>query len=429
MNAKILLSGLAIAALSVQAVAQSTAPKATVQSSNDVGFQLMKQALKTEKQQKNMLFSPLSAHFALSMALNGTSGKTRTQLLSTLGYEASLVEGINQENADVLKQLTRAPLSAREAAAYPKYRPLPPVLTVSNSLWSTNGATDGQPYNFQPKFVKDLKASYAVDKPTSLDFKAKESADVINNWVSDATNKMIPSIIDADTLNPLTWVILNATRLEAQWQTPFNGPWPGDFTLMDNSKVKAKMMSRNAYGRYGRTDDFQVAELDLAGDQALKAYVVLPNDAKAFESLQASNEDGIWTKKAWETIFASLKAGNGKLTMPEFEFTSGFLMKKDQPLTKAMGLNFLYQNAADFSKMDGETSPPSKVGIIKQDAKIKWDNQGVAAAAATLIGGLARSAIFRSDYDMVVDRPFYVAIYDTNTQSFVFIGQVVDPTK
>lgn len=77
--------------------------------------------------------------------------------------------------------------------------------------------------------------------------------------------------------------------------------------------------------------------------------------------------------------------------------------------------------------MDGAGSPPSKVGIINQNTKIEWDENGVKAAAATLVGGVTRGMVPRPSLEMVVDRPFYIAIQDSETGAFLFLGQVIDP--
>lgn len=401
-------------------------PAITIESNNDVGFRLMQQALKTDKAAGNKLVSPISAHFALSMALNGSNGKTRDQFLSALGYAPKAdVSFINSENAATLQLLEKKPISDSEKKALRADEALPPVLSVQNSIWSTNGATNGHKYTYRPEYVKSLAESYGVAAPTSLDFKAKASADVINKWTSDATNKMIPKIIDAKALNQLTWVLLNTTYIDAQWETQFNKPYDGEFTSLEGKKSKTQMMSQTTTTRYADTAEYQVMELSIAKSE-IKAYVVLPKNPASFASIQQS-ATGIWSTATWASIFADLKTGQTRLEMPKFTFEYGVEMKEDQAITKGMGFNFLFKNNADFSAMDGQGSDPSKVGIIKQNTKIEWTESGVKAAAATLVGGMMRSAMPRYEMQMTVDRPFYIAIYDEPTKAFLFLGQVVQP--
>lgn len=400
---------------------------AVVASNNALGFRLMQESLKAEKSPKNVLVSPISAHYALSMALNGTSDKTRTQFIETLGYEAlSDVTGINKENLGLLKALTKEPLTEAQRKALPAWEKVPAVVSIQNSIWATNGETSKVPYAFKKSFVSQMKSSYGVQDAKSLDFKDPKSADVVNKWTSDMTNKMIPEIIDADGMKDLLWILLNTTFLEAQWTTPFGKPFEDEFTKLDGKKAKAQMLYRSTTARFADHPDYQVAEIEMA-KSTLKAYVVLPKNAADFETLQADQTAGIWTKATWSEILTSLKPQLGKLTMPKFTFEYGVEMKEDGKVTKGMGLNFLFKNSANFDEMDGPGSPPSKVGIIKQNTKIEWDENGVKAAAATLVGGVARGMAPRPSFEMVVDRPFYIAIQDSETGAFLFLGQVLDP--
>jgi serpin B len=237
---------------------------------------------------------------------------------------------------------------------------------------------------------------------------------------------MIPKIIDADAMKDLLWILLNTTYLEAQWNSPFGKPFDDDFTKLDGQKKKVKMLSRRSNARFADLPDYQVAELEMA-KSTLRAYVVLPKNAGQFEALQADTKSGIWTESTWNEILSSLKSEQGLLSMPKFTFEYGVEMKEDGPVTNAMGLNFLFKNSARFDEMDSPNSPPSKVGIIKQNTKIEWDENGVKAAAATLVGGVTRASIPRDVYVMTVDRPFYIAIHDSQTAAFMFLGQVIDP--
>lgn len=398
-----------------------------VESNNALGFRLMQESLKAEKTAKNVLVSPISAHYALSMALNGTDGKTRTQFIETLGYEAlSDVTGINKENLGLLKALTKEPLTEAQRKALPAWEKLPAVVSIQNSIWATNGETSKTPYTFKKSFVSAMKAGYGVQEAKSLDFKDPKSADAVNKWTSDMTNKMIPEIIDADGMKDLLWILLNTTYIEAQWATPFGKPFEDEFTKLDGGKTKAQMLYRSTTARFADHADYQVAEIEMA-KSSLRAYVVLPKNAADFETLQADQTAGIWTKATWSEIMTSLKPQMGKLTMPKFTFEYGVEMKEDGKVTKGLGVNFLFKNSTNFDEMDGPGSPPSKVGIIKQNTKIEWDENGVKAAAATLVGGVARGMAPRPAFEMVVDRPFYLAIQDSATGAFLFLGQVIDP--
>lgn len=104
-------------------------------------------------------------------------------------------------------------------------------------------------------------------------------------------------------------------------------------------------------------------------------------------------------------------------------------MRENGALTKAMGLDYLFSDRADFAAMATRESAPSKVGLIKQETRIELDEKGVKAAAVTLIGGIERTSINVDvpEFDMVIDRPFVFAIADKATGTLLFVGTVVNP--
>lgn len=428
--AALALTSLAIgSSASATAVAIDTKPVAD--SNNAVGFRLTREAVSLQKNLKNTLISPISAHFALSMALNGASGKTMTSFQKALDYKPGQAlegfTGINSQNRALRNGLLSLP-SAADLKALKAWEKRPSTVSIQNSIWSTNGKTDGVEYNFAADYEKTMKTYYGVSAATALDFQAPKSADTINDWTSKQTNGMIPTIIDAQTMAPLKWILLNTAYVDVDWYKPFGDPYEDEFTKLDGKKIKVQMIHQMSTLRFGTTTDYDVAELEIANGKdksTLVAYVILPKQASKFESL-ATSDKGVWSDGAWKDIFAELKPALGNFNMPAFTFDDGVEMKEDQALTKAMGFNFLFKDSAEFATMDGN-STPTKIGIVKQNTKVNWTDRGVSLAAATLVGGMIRGAVPRPVVNMNVDRPFFIAIYDTNSGAFLFTGQVVEP--
>ncbi len=399
-----------------------------IQSNNQFGFKVMQAATQLDESPQNRFISPLSMHLALSMTLNGAANETKQQMMGLLGYSPQdSVEQINQQNLLLVQSLAKAPLSDEERAAIPPSKGLPPVFSILNSAWTTNGATLPRTrYEFSDVFLKDLAAFYDVSTPISLDFKASASADVINQWTKEATHGMIPEIIDAQTLGELLWLLVNTTYLEAQWERGFyrlNEMRP--FQRLDGMKVPVAMMSRNGEVPVAQVGQTTVVELPL-NQSTIKAYLVVPDSPAGFVKLQKGSES-IWTEEFWQKAFTNVELGAVQLMMPPFKVKDQVLLVKDSALTKQLGLNFMFQNDTDLTRMDGMVSPPSRVGIIKQNAKVDWNDKGITAAAATIVGGAERTGSPSPIVKVVVDRPFYFALYDQASKSFLFIGQIVVP--
>lgn len=402
----------------------------TIEANNNLGFKIISEASKLDKEPKNRFVSPLSAHVALSMTLNGTNNVTRDQMMKVLGYPltANLAE-INQQNFGLVNALFKAPLTEAERANRSERGGLPPVFTIQNSTWTTNGGLHPERrYEFNTEFFKDLTSYYHVGDAQSLDFEKDSSAEVINEWTRVATQGLVPKIIDSKTLKELLWVFINTTYLEAQWERPFfktNDKL--EFRRLDGQAVRVPRMVRAAEMPFGQFSDFTIVELGM-NESKMKAYVVVPKTMLAFTRLQ-KGRNRIWSQEFWDRALSNMVPQHVRLEMTPFTIADEVLLLKDQPLTQNLGLNFLFQDETDLTRMDAPGVPLSKVGIIKQSTKVEWTEKGIKAVAATIVGGSERTSAPSRWLNLTVNKPFYFAIYDQDSKTFLFLGQVVDPLQ
>ncbi|MFP5386353.1 MAG: serpin family protein [Bacteriovoracia bacterium] len=393
---------------------------ASVHSVNNLGLAL---GMEISKQApgKNFMVSPVSLHQALSIAANGTNHETRSRMEDLFGIT---VEENNLLGMGLKKSLTQR--SHNKLVHLNKGN----VVAIENSLWRTNGKTDKRNYVFSPDFL-EVSSQYFEAEAYSLDFRNTQSARTINQWADKKTRGLVKEIIDADTLDPMLWVIMNATYMEAAWAKPFhkikeNAP---RFTLLNKSQVEVRMIGGRQSISYSKmSDGSEVAAIPFSysrGNPDLEFIVYLPHEKKDFS--KARNE--FFTPAFFDRVTNAHKGRvDAVITLPEFSFDSSVEMKKDKELTKVMGLNFLFQNSADLSLMATRDSLPSVVGIIKQNSRIELDEKGVKAAAVTIVGGIERTSLpVEPSVQMVIDRPFFFAIVEKNTKAILFTGSVVDP--
>lgn len=427
---KLALALFAATALVHNLKAETKVEAVAVQANNHIGFDLAQKVTAQEKSKngkaaKNILVSPVSLFYVAAMAENGSGGATQEAFNKYFGLAKSFSQDeFNQSSAAFLKELFKAPLSKEELEKLPPWR-RPHVLTIANSAWRSAGKTEsGKLYAFSEKFKKILEKQYSAEVSEKYDFKKQDATDAINAWVSKKTNKLIPTIMDTSTLNEMVWVLLNATYLEGSWDQAFTVPEQKlSFNRLDGTKKDTTQIMRSAEGAYYQDADVQAVELTLSGG-ALSAYVVLPKKANQF--LDLANQ--VWTQERWQKIQNGKETARINLSMPKFSFASGVELKKNEDLTQALGLNFAFQNSTDFSPMATPSSPPTEVGLIKQNAKLEWDEKGIKAAAATLVGGIERTSLPKPPIAVTVDHPFYIAIAENKTGAFLFLGQVTDPT-
>ena len=407
-----------IAATIVSALIISTAG-ANVSGSNELGLKLGLETSRVMKG-KNFMVSPVSLHQALSIAANGTDHATRREVEVLLGssveennlFSLQFVKSLMSENMNKFVQMNK-----------------PNVVSIQNSIWRTNGATDGRLFIFAPEFQTAAKAYYNAES-FDLDFKDADSAKIMNSWAEDKSKGLIKKIIDAETLDPMLWVIMNATYMEASWAKPFhtkelNSP---QFSLLNDTKVHVPMISGRQSISYSElSDGSQMAAIPFRyqrGAPELEFIIYLPAENKNFQTAQ---NDFFSPSFIRDIKKASLRL-EAYVTLPKFSFDTSLEMKKNSSLTKAMNLNFLFQDSADFGLLATPESLPSIVGLIKQNSRIELDEKGVKAAAITIIGGIERTSIpVEPTVDMVVNRPFMFAIVEKKSNSILFTGSVVDP--
>ena len=109
------------------------------------------------------------------------------------------------------------------------------------------------------------------------------------------------------------------------------------------------------------------------------------------------------------------------LKMPKFRLETSLVL--DNPLKK-MGISTAYSPAADFNGIS--ESGPLSLGTVKQKCYIDVTEKGTEAAAVTSAQVRLTSASPRPIKRMTVDRPYLFLISDSQTNTILFVGKVVN---
>jgi len=144
--------------------------------------------------------------------------------------------------------------------------------------------------------------------------------------------------------------------------------------------------------------------------------IVLPDD-KQFSAVEQSLDS-----RQVDDIVKSLSSRRIALSMPRFEFTSGFSVKK--ALT-SMGMRIAFGDGADFSGMTGNRD--LFISDVIHKAFVAVDESGTEAAAATAVI-MRLKAMPESPMTLTIDRPFIFLIRDNATGTILFIGRVMNPS-
>jgi serpin B len=394
---------------------------------NTIGTELLSSQLQTGGV-RNAMVSPVSLFYALSILALGADGASEELLTSRLLADSPV------RLQDVAPRLA-AQLSHDNGTGTNNG-----VFQLANSLWSTNGASNGQPFVFAGEFLAAAAALYGAGQE-SLDFMAPGAAQAINDWAREQTRDLIPSIIDDGTLSKLEWAILNTALFEGSWGTPMRRVHADSgyrFVGLDGTRQPAAtFMTHDYVSRVVDLDDGSAAfQLPFAGGKY--AFVVHLPAADRTDLGQWLTEEAVpgIADMAARVIDSRDPLHQLSVQMPVFSFSDSLTLLGGSVTTRDLGLAPLFEDDADFSRLaDREQTAAenrnTKVGIIKQDTRIEVDEKGLRAAAATLIGGVRMATVARPHYprrEIVVDRPFAFAIVERNSQTLLFNGVLVSLT-
>ncbi len=327
---------------------------------------------------KNKALSPVNIYLALAMLSEITSGSTREEILSLL----------NAESAEALRaQAGKIFLSVYEDDGQTTSIP-------AASVWLRDDIS------YKPDALKILSEDYFASSFAG-EMGAPEYNALIQKWLSDATNGLLAEQAKNITFDPDTIIAL-ATSLY------FKAGWTGEFskagTMTDifhapDGDMQAEFMRKGGSDTYYRGENFGAVALQLTNKGNM--WFILPDEGVSPESLFSSND-----------IFTLIERPS------EWENQKRLIINKRIPKFDVTGENDLIgslKNLGIRSAFDPDKSdftpltdiPEITVSKAQHDARVKIDEQGVEAAAFTVIMAMATSARPpEEEMDFIVDRPF-----------------------
>jgi serpin B len=360
----------------------------------------------TAGETKNFVLSPYSVTEAFSMIRAGASGATAKQLDTALAGLSTINASTRQRlREEILKELVR------ESGTY---------VHIANSLWTLPA------YQLRSEFDKIVRNSYAA-KVAGLEFATnpKGSADTINAWVSEITEKQIPSLVSAEQFNESTRaVIVNAILFHGKWIRKFDKTQttPEKFTV-NGAAVNVPTMHSKATV-YVQKDAIVV---DLPYTGLYKMRIAVPTKSNVANLDQATDE----LFKDPLTEPSGLDCPNVSVSVPSWKSTSNHELVAPM---KKLGVTDLFDVSA--SNLSGVSPAAEKEGLFVsgaiQQATITVDEEGTVAAAGTAIFAEAASApIIPPNCPPVakVDRPFVYVIQNTTTGQILFAGRIMNPLE
>jgi serine protease inhibitor len=338
----------------------------------------------------NAGFSPLSLYYALAVTAIGAEGKAADELYALLGVPDK--DTLSTQCHHLFRQLYVDNDLGR--------------LQLCNSLWIDH--------------TLPVKADFADNAARRFyaevlhtDFQDAKTADFLGQWVSDHTDGLLKPAYKTQPNQYMA--LINTVYFKDVWVGDFDpsANTTESFTRADGGTVSAVYMNAKNFDRYDITDRYLRAEKRLGNDSTM--VFVLPEEGSSPQELLASPQ-------AVTELFADRWQSDAEVIwkLPKFDVAT----KWDDLVSplRSLGVNTAFEPDGGLSGI----SDGLYVDAIEQDVRVRIDERGVEAAAATEIR-VCGDAMDPRQIEMTLDRPFLYGILSPGGQ-LLFVGVVEDPT-
>ncbi|MBO7418918.1 MAG: serpin family protein [Bacteroidaceae bacterium] len=359
----------------------------------DFSWKLFKEVFTHRDAGTNLMVSPISLTLDLGMFINGLEGESLQEMLKTMGLESFSKAQIN----DYFKTMMKGIENADEAATFKS----------ANSFWYNQTRSANQ------DFLSVIQTGYDA-KTEAVDFTDPTTKDTINAWCAEHTNNLIPKMIDQTDGTDL-FHLMNAVYFKALWEEPFDKELTQKkpFHYANGKTADVDMMRQEIRTSYAETDLYQQCVKPFI-DGSFQMVFILPKEGVKLEDAIPSVLDFKVTATA-EYYPGKPEMERVMLLAPKFksEYTAEGLFRRMKDINPDLMLN--WNDISIFNHKE------EMLLDAIQKTYFMMDEEKVEAAAVTDIFAKVTSVPSEPIY-MVLDRPFFYAIVETNTECPLFIG-------
>ena len=353
--------------------------------------------LLTDGSGENKACSPINIYMALAMLAEITDGESREQILSLLG-------------SDDLNDL-RTEASAVWNANYSNDGAVTSIL--ASSLWLNDKI------NFKQEAMDALaKYYYASSFRGEMGSAALDQA--LQGWINQQTGGLLKEQASGLTMDKETILALATTiYFRAKWAGEFSeGNTRPETFHADSGDVTCDFMHQSGTNTYYWSDRFSAVSKRLEGSGAM--WFLLPDEGVTPEELLADEAALDLLLGSGESVESKYLIVN--LSVPKFDIASELDLTAS---LKNLGITDVFDPAsADFSPMTADTE--AYLSQARHAARVAIDEEGVTAAAYTVMMTEGAAAPPEEEVDFALNRPFVFAITGTDGLP-LFVGIVRQP--
>lgn len=347
----------------------------------------------------NPVCSPLNIYMALSLLSETTDGTSRQQILDAMGADSQ--EALRTQAG----QVWNAHYCSDGATS----------TILANSLWLD------RELEYKEETLQTLVRDYYASVFQG-DLGSEEMNRALGEWLNDQTGGLLEEQVQNVQLDPQTVLALASTLFyQAKWGSEF---WEENntedlFRSPSGDRTVTYMNKQLSYGPYFWGEDF--AAVSLALEDSSQMWLILPDEGKSPQDLLASGH-ALEMLLNHTTDYKNQKRIKVNLSLPKFDVVSD--LQLDSAI-RQLGITDVFDpDSADFSSiLSGSAAWLNKV---QHAARVKIDEEGVSAAAYTVMAVAGAAMPPEDEVDLVLDRPFLFVItsrYDLP----LFAGIVNEP--
>lgn len=364
---------------------------------------LSKYYFKSDKNNENLVISPMSFYFAFSTLTEGSDQKTLTELLNLLNMDD--VEFLRNNVSNYKKMLNQKDENGK--------------IVISDSVWADKDFKE-----FIKKDYLEKVKNFHYSEVYSEKLNDQNTLSEMEKWVRIKTNNLIDPKIEADAASVL--FILNTVYFKSDWREEFltKKNDKDNFFLRDGKNVEVDYMNNSVENcGFAKNEDAMFSKLYFKNNYHIE--FILPDEGKSIYDLV---QDEKFMNYAFSNKKYDYYTVNWKI--PLYNFKNEVDLKQ---MLDSMGIeNIFNPNEANFSKMYEREKYGRNVYVssARQLNNFILNNKGVEAASYTEVGmkTTAKPPEKEKLADMILNKPFMFILKDT-LDNPVFVGIVGNPTK
>lgn len=332
--------------------------------------------------EENAVLSPVNIYMALAMLAELTDGESRAQLLDLIG--AQNIEAVREQAQAIWRACS---MDVEEIQC-----------VLASSIWLRDDLGFVQS-------TMDMLANTYYASSYRGEMGSGEINRAIQSWLNEQTRGLLEEQAAAIETDPLT-VLLLATTIyySAQWTDEFNEELNyTDVFHAPSGDVDAEYMYTGRFMDYYSGEGWGAVRLSLRGGNGM--WFILPDEGVSVDAL-LEDDDVMRLMSAGE-------ADEGEyvrvyFSVPKFDIASQLDLTEG---LMELGVTDVFDpDVSDFTPMTTDTDVPIYVSEATHAARVKIDEEGVEAAAFTVLDAPTSMAPSDEEIYFTLDRPFLFAI-------------------